>query len=232
MRYSPDVLTTLAVVPVVRVDDVDHADTLAEGLLGGGLPVAEITFRTPAAAAVIAALAARHGHSLLIGAGTVLDIGTVDAAVDAGARFIVTPGFNPTVVRHCLARGIPVVPGVNSPSQVELALELGLTEQKFFPAVASGGIAMLDALAGPYSRVRFMPTGGITADTAAQWLALPNVLAVGGSWIAPASALAAGDVATIAAHAAAARGLADARAGTRSVSADSAAHPVTKGSSR
>lgn len=184
-------LRGLRVVPVVRIDDAADAPALGRALAAGGLPVAEITFRTPAAPDAIRALRDAC-PGVLAGAGTVLSPGTVEQAVDAGAAFVVTPGFSPAVVERCLELGVPVVPGVNSPTQVELGLSYDLRLLKFFPAVASGGIPMLRALAGPYGDVSFMPTGGVTVDTAADWLALPSVAAVGGTWVATTAAITAG----------------------------------------
>jgi 2-dehydro-3-deoxyphosphogluconate aldolase/(4S)-4-hydroxy-2-oxoglutarate aldolase len=207
---SPDELGArlrgLGVVPVVQIDDAADAVGLGRALAAGGLPVAEITFRTDAAADAIARLRGEC-PDVLVGAGTVLSTDTVDRAVAAGASFIVTPGLNPGVVEHCRARGIPVVPGVNSPTQVEQALGLGLSLLKFFPAVPSGGLPMLRALGGPYAGVTFMPTGGITLTTAPDWLALPNVAAVGGTWIATAPDIAAGHFDRITDHARAAASL-------------------------
>ena len=199
-------LQNLKVVPVVQIEDPASAAPLGAALRRGGLPVVEVTFRTDAAAAAIDELRT-HCPDVLVGAGTVLTAATVDAAVSAGAAFVVTPGFNQAVVDRCLEHGIAVIPGVNSPTGVEQGLASGLTLLKFFPAVASGGLPMLTALAGPYREVSFMPTGGITAATAPDWLAQPNVAAVGGTWIAPAADIAAGRFDTIAERAARATAL-------------------------
>lgn len=196
-------LTGLGVVPVVAITDAADASALGSALASGGLPVAEITFRTTAAEDAIRRLRAAR-PDVLVGAGTVLAPETVDRAVAAGAAFVVTPGLNPVVVGRCLEHGIPVVPGVNSPSLVEQALSLGLTTVKFFPAVPSGGIPMLKALAGPYPEVRFMPTGGVTSSSAPDWLALDNVVAVGGTWVATSDDIAAGLFDRITEHARAA----------------------------
>lgn len=169
-------------VPVVKINDAKDAIPLGKALVAGGLPVAEITFRTDAAEESIRKLAAEL-PGLLVGAGTVLTTDQVDRAMDAGARFIVSPGFNPRIVDYCIAKKIPVIPGINSPSQVEMGLERGLTILKFFPAEASGGIQMLKALAGPYVGVKYIPTGGISADNLAAYLKLPCVFACGGSWM-------------------------------------------------
>jgi 2-dehydro-3-deoxyphosphogluconate aldolase/(4S)-4-hydroxy-2-oxoglutarate aldolase len=171
------------IVPVIKLDAPDDALPLANALEAGGLPVAEVTFRTAAAEESIRAIA-REKPGVLLGAGTVLTTEQADKAVAAGAKFIVSPGFNPTVVRHCVERGIPITPGVSSPSQVEQGLELGLSVLKFFPAEQSGGIGMLKAFSGPYGNVKFIPTGGIGIKNMREYLSLGNVLAVGGSWMA------------------------------------------------
>jgi 2-dehydro-3-deoxyphosphogluconate aldolase/(4S)-4-hydroxy-2-oxoglutarate aldolase len=178
------------VVPVVVLDDPGRADALGAALVEGGLPVAEATFRTPGAAAVLRRLAERD--DLVVGAGTVLTERQVDEAVEAGARFVVSPGLSPAVVRRCLAAGVPVVPGVATPSEIMLALDLGLDTVKFFPAEANGGLATIKALAAAFPQVRFVPTGGITVDSAPAYLAHPSVAAVGGSWMVAPDLLAAG----------------------------------------
>jgi 2-dehydro-3-deoxyphosphogluconate aldolase/(4S)-4-hydroxy-2-oxoglutarate aldolase len=186
-----DELRRFRVVPVISLPDVHSAAPLGEALAEAGLPVAEIAFRTPAAAEGIAALRDRH-PGLLVGAGTVLDRRTVDRALDAGAQFVVAPGFNPDVVDYCLERQIPVVPGVNSPTGVEAGLARGLPLLKFFPAEASGGLRMLDAMAAPYGKAAFMPTGGVTPYNLSDYLSRPQVAACGGTWIATGSLLAEG----------------------------------------
>jgi 2-dehydro-3-deoxyphosphogluconate aldolase/(4S)-4-hydroxy-2-oxoglutarate aldolase len=185
----------LRLVPMVAIDNAEHADAFGAALVAAGLPVAEITFRTDAAEAAIRTLAKRG--DLLVGAGTVLTTEQADRAIDAGANFLVSPGTNPQVVEHCLIRSVPIVPGVATPTDIELALSLGLTTLKFFPAEQMGGIGMLKALAGPYAGVKFLPTGGITPEKLPAYLALPNVIACGGSWLAPRDALARGDMTTI-----------------------------------
>lgn len=193
-------LRSLGVVPVVQIDDPERAAALGRALIRGGLPIAEVTFRTPAAPMAIRRLKAEC-PTVTVGAGTVLTVAEVNVAAESGAAFVVSPGFNPAVVERSLEIGMPVVPGVNSPTQVEQALGLGLSLLKFFPAVPSGGIPMLKALHGPYPGVSFMPTGGITATDAADWLALPNAAAVGGTWIAPREAIAEGAFEAIAENA-------------------------------
>jgi len=177
-------LKQLKVVPVIALQNAEQAVPLARVLIENGLPAAEVTFRTPAAAQAIRNMREAYPE-LLIGAGTVLTPEQVDAAVDAGADFIVSPGFNPRVVQYCLDQQVPIVPGVNNPSLVEQALEMGLTSLKFFPAEPSGGVAMLKALAAVYP-VSFMPTGGITPDNVGDYLALNSVIACGGTWMVPA----------------------------------------------
>jgi 2-dehydro-3-deoxyphosphogluconate aldolase/(4S)-4-hydroxy-2-oxoglutarate aldolase len=170
------------IIPVVKLEHSGDAVNLGKALVAGGLPVAEITFRTDAAEESIKLLTAQLPE-LTVGAGTVLTIDNVKKAADAGAKFIVTPGFNPKVVDYCIKNEIPITPGVNSPTQVEMGLDHGLNVLKFFPAEVSGGVAMLKAFAGPYGSVKFVPTGGINAGNLPDYLALKNVLAIGGSWI-------------------------------------------------
>ena len=186
------------VVPVIKLEKAEHARALGRAFVEGGLLVAEVTFRSAAAPEAIALLRKEYPE-LLVGAGTVLTLEQVGAAKSAGASFAVTPGFNPRIVDACLAKGLPVVPGINSPSQVEQALERGLNLLKFFPAEASGGVKMLKALHGPYADVRFVPTGGIDASNLASYLALSYVAAVGGSWMVTDDLVAAGAVPELAA---------------------------------
>ena len=172
----------LGIVPVVKVDKPQDAVPLGKALLLGDLPVAEITFRTSAAEYAIKALT-EELPELLVGAGTVLTIEQVQKAVSAGAKFIVAPGFNTKVVDYCLENNIPITPGVNSPTQIEIALEKGLKIVKFFPAEASGGLALLKAMSGPFSEINFIPTGGIEQNNLLSYLAHPQVIACGGSWM-------------------------------------------------
>jgi 2-dehydro-3-deoxyphosphogluconate aldolase/(4S)-4-hydroxy-2-oxoglutarate aldolase len=176
-------LETAKVVPVVKLDEAKDALPLGNALLQGGLPIVEITFRTGAAADAIASISSEL-PDICIGAGTVLTIAQVNQAIDSGARFIVAPGFNPRIVDYCIDRGIPVFPGVNSPSQVEMGLERDLQVLKFFPAEASGGLKMLKAMAAPYSDIRFMPTGGINIGNLKNYLAFDRIIACGGTWLA------------------------------------------------
>lgn len=185
-----DVLGGHRIVPVVVLDDPAKAEALGAAMVEGGLPVAEATFRTPEAAAVLRRLAARD--DLVVGAGTVLSERQVDQAVEAGARFVVSPGLSASVVRRCQTLGVPVVPGVATASEIMHALDLGLDTVKFFPAEANGGLATIKALAAAFPQVRFMPTGGITVDSAPAYLAHPSVAAVGGSWMVAADLMAEG----------------------------------------
>lgn len=175
-------ISDIGIVPVVVLDDAKDAKPLAKALIDGGLPCAEVTFRTDAAEESIRIMA-KEFPEMLVGAGTVLTTDQVDRAVNAGAKFIVAPGFNEKIVSYCLKKGIPMVPGVNNPSNIEAALELGLDVVKFFPAEASGGINMIKAMAAPYTTVKFMPTGGINAKNICDYLAFDKIIACGGSWM-------------------------------------------------
>jgi len=181
MNSIIDQLSHHRLVPVIALEDVSQADPLAGALVGGGLPVAEVTFRTAAAADSIRAMSARG--DLLVGAGTVLTPAQADEARDAGATFIVSPGFNPKVVQHCLDQDLPIIPGVSNPTDIEMALDHGLDVLKFFPAEAFGGLKTLQAISAPYGNVRFMPTGGISAANVNEYLAFPKIVACGGSWM-------------------------------------------------
>jgi 2-dehydro-3-deoxyphosphogluconate aldolase / (4S)-4-hydroxy-2-oxoglutarate aldolase len=175
----------LRIVPVIIIDDAAAAVPLADALAAGGLPGAEITFRTAAAGEALHRIADER-PDVLVGAGTVLTPAMAHEARAAGARFVVAPGFSPAVVGYCLEHDIPVFPGVCTPTEIEAALALGLTTLKFFPAESMGGMRFLEAIAAPYGTVDFIPTGGITAANLAEYLAFPRVLACGGSWMAPA----------------------------------------------
>jgi 2-dehydro-3-deoxyphosphogluconate aldolase/(4S)-4-hydroxy-2-oxoglutarate aldolase len=190
-------LTKLAghlLVPVVVIDDAGAADSLGHALVAGGLPVAEVTFRTAAGLESLRRLAARG--DILVGAGTVLTPAQVDQAVAAGAEYIVSPGLSRAVVERCLEHNVLPLPGAVTATEVQAALELGLTTVKFFPAESSGGAAAVRALAAPFTDVGFMPTGGIGPDNLAEYLSLPAVRAVGGSWMVPRDIL--GDSARVA----------------------------------
>jgi 2-dehydro-3-deoxyphosphogluconate aldolase/(4S)-4-hydroxy-2-oxoglutarate aldolase len=179
------------IVPVVKIEKATDAIPLGKALLAGGLPLAEITFRTAAAEEVIRTLT-EGIPELIVGAGTVLTTEQAGKAVRAGARFIVSPGFNPKVVSFCREQGVPVIPGVNSPTQIEAAMESGLRVMKFFPAEESGGAAFLKAVAAPYEGIRFIPTGGIHAANLVSYLSLKNVIACGGSWMVKGELISAG----------------------------------------
>jgi 2-dehydro-3-deoxyphosphogluconate aldolase/(4S)-4-hydroxy-2-oxoglutarate aldolase len=175
------IMKTGPVIPVLVVDDAAHAKPIAQALVDGGLRVLEVTLRTAAALEVIAEMRAVPGA--IVGAGTVLNEADLDAAIDAGAEFIVSPGLTETLARAALERRIPFLPGIANAGDIMRGLDLGLDRFKFFPAVASGGLPALKALAAPFGQVRFCPTGGITSATAPEWLAESAVLCVGGSWL-------------------------------------------------
>lgn len=174
-------IESLTLIPVIRIERVEDAAPLAKALSEGGLPVAEVTFRTDCAADAIREMK-RACPEMLVGAGTVLTPEQADAAQAAGAEFIVSPGLNPDVVEHCLEKGMPIIPGCATPSEVEAAISYGLTTVKFFPAEAAGGVGMIRAMSAPYRGIRFMPTGGITPENIGAYLACPAVLACGGSF--------------------------------------------------
>ena len=185
-------LIQIRVVPVIVLDDPQRAAPLAAALADGGLPCAEVTFRTRAAAECLRRMVDAR-PDVLVGAGTVLTPQQVDEARSAGAAFVVSPGFNPAVVDHCLAHDMPVYPGVCTPTEIEMALGKGLRVVKFFPAEPIGGLPLLKAIAAPYGEMRFMPTGGITRETVGSYLAFDRVVACGGSWMAPTAWVQAGD---------------------------------------
>ena len=176
MRKAP-------VIPVLIIDDIAHAVPIAQALVAGGLPVLEVTLRTACAIAAIRAMKTVPGA--IVGAGTVLNPADLDQALAAGSEFIVSPGLTPALGAAAVASGVPFLPGTANAADIMLGLDLGLTQFKFFPAEANGGIAALKAIAAPFGMVRFCPTGGITLATAPNWLALPAVHCVGGSWIVP-----------------------------------------------
>ncbi len=183
-------LASHRLVPVIALQDAAHAAPLAESLIAGGLPVAEVTFRTAAAAESIKIMA--QNKDLLVGAGTVLKVDQVKQAVDNGATYIISPGFNPKVVGYCVENNIPVTPGISNPTDIEMALDHGLTAVKFFPAEAMGGLKTLKAIAAPYGMMKFIPTGGITEKNLLDYLAFPKVIACGGSWMVPTDKIAEG----------------------------------------
>ena len=185
----------LCLVPVVVIDNARDARPLGEALTAGGLPCMEITFRTAAAPEAIKAASQIPG--MLVGAGTVLNVDNVNRAMDCGAKFIVSPGLNPKVVSYCVSKNIPITPGVATPTEVEMALDNGLTVAKFFPADALGGVKTLKAISAPYGMMKFMPTGGITEANLGEYLKLPCVLACGGSWMVAKDLVSKGEFAKI-----------------------------------
>ena len=201
-----DLATFGPVIPVIVLERVEHAVPLARALVAGGVRVLEVTLRTKAALACMEAIA-REVPEAIVGAGTLRSADDVHAAKKAGCQFGVSPGYTPDIAQTCRAVGLPLLPGVATASEVMQANADGLSFLKFFPATAAGGIPMLKALAGPFADVVFCPTGGITAETALQFLSLPNVKVCGGSWLTPADAVIAGDWARITALAQATRAL-------------------------
>ncbi len=175
-------LSTYGIVPVIKIDRVEDAIPLAKALCDGGLPVAEITFRTACAEEAIRQITSAVPE-MLVGAGTVLTCEQADRAIDAGAAFIVSPGLNPKVVKHVQSQGIPMLPGCSSPTDIETALELGLDTVKFFPAEAAGGLKMIKAMSAPYTGVKFMPTGGINESNMLSYLQFSKIIACGGSFM-------------------------------------------------
>ncbi len=195
MSFMNDVTKKIeetGVIPVVVLNDVKDALPLAKALCEGGLPCAEVTFRTDAAEESIR-LMAKEYPQMLIGAGTVLTTDQVDRAVNAGASFIVSPGFDPEIVDYCLSKNIPVIPGCVTPSEVAQAVKRGLTRIKFFPAEQAGGLAMIKAMGAAYTTVKFMPTGGINAKNLASYLSCDKIYACGGSWMVKGDLIKAGE---------------------------------------
>lgn len=182
MKTLVNQLAQIKLIPVIVIDHAEDIIPLGKALVDNGLPAAEITFRSEAAAEAIRLLR-EHQPNMLIGAGTVLNQQQALAAKEAGASFVVSPGFNPTTVKVCQELNIPIIPGINNPSTIEAALEMGLTTLKFFPAEASGGTAMIKALLAPYTNIKLMPTGGISTKNIRDYLSIPRVIACGGSWM-------------------------------------------------
>ena len=198
-RTMNDVLkkiSAIGIVPVVKIDNAKDAVPLAKALIDGGLPCAEVTFRTSAAEESIKLISEAYPE-MLVGAGTVLTTEQVDRAVNAGAKFIVSPGLNMNVVKYCVEKGVPVTPGCANPSDIEAAISLGLDVVKFFPAEAAGGLPMIKAMAAPYVNMKFMPTGGINKDNLCKYLDFPKIIACGGSWMVKDSLISAGEWDTI-----------------------------------
>jgi len=189
-------IAKMGIVPVVVLNDAKDAEPLAKALCDGGLPCAEVTFRTEAAEESIKIMTEKF-PDMLVGAGTVLTTDQVDRAVAAGAKFIVSPGLNPRIVKYCVDKGILITPGTANPSDVEQALENGLEVVKFFPAEQAGGLKMIKAMAAPYTTVKFMPTGGINANNVRDYLAYDRIIACGGSWMVKGDLVKAGDFAKI-----------------------------------
>jgi len=182
----------IGIIPVVVLDDPKDAAPLAKALCENGLPCAEVTFRTAAAEESIRVMA-REFPNMLVGAGTVLTTEQVDRAINAGAKFIVSPGLNPKIVQYCLDKSVPITPGTQTPSEMEQALELGLKVVKFFPAEPAGGLNMIKAVAAPYVDLKFMPTGGINAKNVRDYLNYNKIIACGGSWMVKKDLIAAGE---------------------------------------
>ena len=196
MNQVLEALSKIGIVPVVVINDAKDAKPLAEALIKGGLPCAEVTFRTDAAEESIRIIS-ENFTEMLVGAGTVLTTEQVDRAVAAGAKFIVAPGLNPVVVEYCVKKGIPVVPGTATPSEMEQAMSFGLDVVKFFPAENNGGLSMIKAVAAPYVGLRFMRTGGINAENVRDYLKYDRILCCGGSWMVKGDLIKAGDFAKI-----------------------------------
>lgn len=177
-----ETLGKFGVVPVIKIDKIENAVPLAKALCAGGLPVAELTFRTECAGAAMK-LISKEVPEMLVGAGTVLTTEKVDEAIEAGAKFIVSPGLNPKIVNYCKSKNIPILPGCSNASDIEVAIELGLSVIKFFPAEQLGGINMIKALAAPYTQIKFMPTGGVNQNNINAYLEYDKIVACGGSWM-------------------------------------------------
>lgn len=184
------------IVPVVVLNNASDAEPLAEALINGGLPCAEVTFRTEAAEDSIK-LMSKKFPEMFVGAGTVLTTEQVDRAIGAGAKFIVSPGFNPKVVEYCLKNNYPITPGIMTPTELEMALGFGLDVVKFFPAENAGGLKMIKAMSAPYTMMKFMPTGGINAENVGDYLACDKILACGGSWMVKGDLIKGGNFAEI-----------------------------------
>lgn len=182
MNNVMEELYSIGLIPVIKIENAEDAVPLAKALIDGGLPAAEITFRTASAAEAIKNITKAY-PDMLVGAGTVLTTEQVDKAIEAGAKFLVSPGLNPKVTAYALSKGVPMLPGCSNPSDIELALELGLSTVKFFPAEAAGGLKMLKAMAAPYGSLKFMPTGGISADNLLEYLKFGKIVACGGSFM-------------------------------------------------
>lgn len=189
-------LYNCAVIPVIKLNDASKSEALAQALIDGGLPSAEVTFRTSSAPEVISRMTAAF-PDMLVGAGTVLSVEQAQKAVECGAKFIVSPGLNPKVVKWCTDNCVPIVPGIATPTELEAALELGLDVVKFFPAEAFGGLKTLKAISAPYGNVRFMPTGGISLENLESYLSFKKIIACGGSFMVTSDLVESGDFAAV-----------------------------------
>lgn len=196
-----DIMQTAPVIPVIVIDELEHAEPLARALVAGGLPVLEVTLRTPAALDAIRAM--RQVEGAVVGAGTVTNQSELAAAVDAGSQFIVSPGLTEPLGKAAIRADIPFLPGIANAGDIMRGLDLGLTHFKFFPAMAAGGLPALKALAAPFGQCRFCPTGGVSLANAPEWLGFDPVLCVGGSWVAPRGAIDEAEVERLAREAAA-----------------------------
>lgn len=186
-----DEIARLKIVPVVALDDEKDAVALADALIGGGLPVAEITFRTAAAEGAIRAIAQQRPE-MLVGAGTITNMSQAKRAIEAGAKFLVTPGFSDEITAYAVEREVPIFPGVCTPTEIMMTLKYNLPVVKFFPAAQYGGLATIKALNGPFPALKFMPTGGVSTANVKEYLAYPNIVACGGSWMVKKDLIAAG----------------------------------------
>lgn len=184
MNKVIETLHSVGIVPVIKIEHLEDAVPLAKALCNGGLPVAEVTFRTDCAADAIKAMKEAFPE-MIVGAGTVLNPSQVDAALEANSEFIVSPGLNPTTVQYCIDKGVPIIPGTSCPSDMEKAIELGLDVVKFFPAEANGGLKSIKAMSAPYGQLKFMPTGGINPNNLNEYLAFDKIIACGGTWMVP-----------------------------------------------
>lgn len=187
-----EIVAAAPVIPVVVIEDAEHAVPMANALVAGGLPVIEVTLRTPAAMAAMAAIK-EHVPGAIIGAGTVINVAQIDAVMEAGAVFAVSPGATDVLLTACAQKGLPILPGAATASETMKLLEGGYRFQKCFPAEPTGGVSYLKSLASPLPDAQFCPTGGVTPQSAPEYLALPNVVCVGGSWVTPKAAMASGD---------------------------------------
>jgi 2-dehydro-3-deoxyphosphogluconate aldolase/(4S)-4-hydroxy-2-oxoglutarate aldolase len=186
MSTIKDIMNTSPVIPVMVINKLEHAVPLAHALVEGGLNVLEITLRTPVALDAIREIKANVPNAI-VGAGTIINLDTLNQAVDAGSEFLVSPGVTNSLINHAINTGVPLLPGVATPSEAMKLMEKGITEMKFFPAEAAGGVPMLKSIGGPLPQITFCPTGGVNPENAKQYLTLNNVACVGGSWMAPAS---------------------------------------------